>query len=131
MMVEHRFECTHCGFRVHATGEDSETARREARAEGAAHVNDAHADRLERSARWPDELAPDDLLTDETAYGSLTGWLVPADDLLVCADCGYYFGHEADREPVGNAGLVCSTCHARRAEARNDAVAEAIEEFLR
>jgi DNA-directed RNA polymerase subunit RPC12/RpoP len=130
-MVEHRFECVHCGFRVHAAGEDSETARQAAREEGAAHANDAHTDRLEQSARWPDRLAPEDLLTDETAYRALTGWLVPVDDLLVCADCGYYFGHEADRDPVGDAGLVCSTCYDRRTEARDDAVAEAIEEFFR
>lgn len=131
MMVEHRFECVHCGYRVHATGEDSDAARRAAREEGAAHVNDAHWDRLERSADWPDELAPEDLLADEAAYGPLVGWLVPADDLLVCADCGYYFGREDDREPVGDAGLVCSACHARRRDAREDAVAEAIEEFFR
>lgn len=130
-MVQHRFECVHCGHRVYATGEDSDAARQAAREEGAAHVNDAHADHLERSVQWPDELAPEDLLADEAAYGSLAGWLAPVDDLLVCADCGYYFGHEADREPVGDAGLVCSACYDRRAKARDDAVAEAIDDFFR
>jgi DNA-directed RNA polymerase subunit RPC12/RpoP len=133
-MIEHRFECVHCGHRVHATGADSATARQSAREQGADHVNDAHADRLAESVHLPDELAPDDLLSGEAAYGSLRGWLAPADDLLVCADCGYFFGDEdadADRAPVGDAGLVCTTCHERRVEEREVSVAKAIEDFVR
>lgn len=152
MRAQHRFECVHCGHRVHATGPDSEAARQAAREQGAAHVNDAHADRLAESVHWPDELAPDDLLSGEAAYGSLRGWLVPADDLLVCGDCGYYFGREdedenrdgdgdgdedededgdATRRPVGDAGLVCTACYARRVEDHEDSVSEAIDEFVR
>ncbi|WP_115862745.1 hypothetical protein [Halorussus litoreus] len=59
---------------------------------------------------------------------------MPADDLLVCADCGYYFGPEesdSDRAPVGEEGLVCTACHERRVDDRDESVAEAIEEFLR
>ena len=134
MTVQHRFECVYCDHRVHATGEDSEEARRVARERGASHVNEAHADRLVRSNRWPDELVPEDLLTDRTAYRSLRGWLAPADDLLVCADCGYYFGRDdsnPDRAPVGEAGLVCTACYERRVEERDDSVARAIEDFVR
>lgn len=130
-MAEHRFECVHCGHRVHVTGEDSDAARRAAREQGAAHVNDAHADRLEELVHLPDELAPDDLLTGEAAYGSLRGWFAPADDLLVCADCGYFFGEDADREPVGDAGLVCTACYERRVEGDGDPVAKAIDDFVR
>jgi DNA-directed RNA polymerase subunit RPC12/RpoP len=133
-MVQHRFECVHCGHRVHATGSDSEAARQHARKQGAVHVNEAHADRLAESVHWPDELAPDDLLADDAAYGSLRGWLAPADDLLVCGDCGYYFGREdedSDRRPVGDAGLVCTACYARRVETREDSVSDAIEDFVR
>lgn len=131
-MVQHRFECVHCGHRVHATGPDSEAARQAAREQGAAHVNEAHADRLAESVHWPDELAPDDLLSDDAAYGSLRGWLAPADDLLVCGDCGYYFGCEddADRRPVGEAGLVCTACYARRVDSQEDSVGDAIEDFV-
>lgn len=134
MTVEHRFECAHCNHRIHATGDDSEQARSVARERGASHVNEAHTDRLVQSSRWPDELVSADLLTDETAYRSLRGWLTPADDLLVCGDCGYYFGpddSDPDRTPVGEAGLVCATCYERRVEKRNDSIAEAIEDFVR
>lgn len=134
MMVQHRFICAHCDHRIHTTGNDSEQARQVARQRGASHINEAHVDCLVRSDRWPDELAPDDLLTDETAYRSLRGWLAPADDLLVCADCGYYFGRDdsdPDRAPVGEAGLVCTPCYERRVEERDDSVAEAIEDFVR
>lgn len=134
MTVQHRFECVQCGHRIHVTGEDSAAARQTAREEGAAHVNDAHADRLADATRWPDELAPDDLLVDEATFGSLRGWIAPADDLLVCADCGYYFGPEekdAGREPVGEAGLICTACYERRVENRDDSVADAIEDFFR
>ncbi|MFC4449239.1 hypothetical protein [Halorussus aquaticus] len=132
MMVEHRFECVHCDHRVHATGEDSDAARQRARERGADHVNDDHADRLARSVHWPDELPAEELLTGEAAYGSLRGWLVPADDLLVCADCGYYFGRETpERAPVGDAGLVCTVCYQRRVENRQNSVTDAIEDFLR
>lgn len=131
-MVEHRFECVHCDHRVHATGEDSGTARQTARERGVTHLNDAHADRLADAVRWPDELAADHLLSGESAYGSLRGWLVPADDLLVCADCGYYFGSEDDgREPVGDAGLICTACYERRIEDCEDSVKTAIENFMR
>ncbi|MFC7080867.1 hypothetical protein [Halorussus caseinilyticus] len=131
-MAEHRFECVHCDHRVHATGENSAAARRHARERGATHVNENHADRLARSAHWPDELAPDDLLSGEAAYGSLRGWLVPVDELLVCADCGYYFGRDdPERTPVGDSGLVCTTCYERRVENRHDSVADAIADFLR
>ncbi|WP_276300436.1 hypothetical protein [Halorussus lipolyticus] len=134
MTVQHRFECVHCDHRIHATGEDSEQARQVARKRGASHVNEAHADSLVRSDRWPDELTRDDLLTGEAAYRALRGWLAPADDLLVCADCGYYFGRDdanPDRDPVGEAGLVCTVCYERRVEKRDDSVAEAIEDFVR
>jgi hypothetical protein len=134
MTVQHRFECVHCDHRIHATGDDSERARQVAREEGATHVNEEHADVLVRSDRWPDELAPDDLLRGEAAYRALRGWLAPADDLLVCADCGYYFGRDdanPDRDPVGEAGLVCTVCYERRVEERDDSVAEAIEDFVR
>jgi hypothetical protein len=132
--VRYRFECVYWDHRVHATSDDSEQARRVARERGAAHVNETHLDRLVRSDRWPDELAPDDVLTGQTEYRSLRGWLAPADELLVCADCGYYFGREEsdpDRAPVGEAGLVCTTCYERRVEERDDSVAEAIEDFVR
>lgn len=134
MPVQHRFECVACGHRIRATGEDSETARQRARERGATHVNDAHADRLANSTRWPDRLAPGDLLSGDATYGALHGWLAPADDLLVCADCGYYFGRAEsadDRTPVGEAGLVCSTCYERRVDDRVDSVARAIDSFLR
>lgn len=134
MTVQHRFECVHCGHRIHATGSDSEAARQHAREQGADHVNEAHADRLRESVHWPDELALDDLLTGEAAYGPLRGWLAPADDLLVCRDCGYYFGNEdddTDRKPVGEAGLLCTTCYARRVETDGDPVGDAIEDFVR
>jgi DNA-directed RNA polymerase subunit RPC12/RpoP len=134
MTVQHRFECVHCGHPIRATGPDSEAARQAAREQGAAHVNDAHVDRLAESVHWPDELAPDDLLSDDAAYGALRGWLAPADELLICGDCGYYFGREdeqADRQPVGDAGLVCTACYARRVERHRDSVSGAIEEFVR
>lgn len=133
MAVEHRFECTRCGHRIRGTGPDSDAARRRARERGAAHANEAHADRLAASQRWPDELAPGDLLAGEAAYGGLRGWLAPADDLLVCADCGYHFGRAGapdDRAPVGEAGLVCSACYERRT-GDPEAVADAIEAFVR
>lgn len=134
MTVQHRFECVHCGHRIHATGPDSDAARRAAREQGAAHVNDAHADLLADATEWPDELAPEDLLAGEAAYGALKGWLAPVDDLLVCADCGYYFDEtdsEPGREPLGDDGLVCTECYDRRIESRDDSVAEAIERFMR
>lgn len=134
MTVEHRFECALCDHRVHATGADSATARQAAREQGADHLADAHADRLSATPRWPDDPAPEDLLSGESAYGSLRGLLVPADDLLVCADCGYRFAPEegnAEREPVGERGLVCRRCYDRRVGERDDAVAEAIAEFVR
>ncbi|UPV73289.1 hypothetical protein M0R89_12115 [Halorussus limi] len=132
-MVQHRFECVHCGYRIRVTGEDCEAARQDARERGAAHVNEMHEDRLARDPDWPDELAPDDLLADDAAFGSLRGWLGPADDLLVCADCGYYFGHEGDddRAPVGEQGLVCEACYARRVRDRDDSMADAIDDFFR
>jgi hypothetical protein len=132
-MVQHRFECVHCGHRIHATDSDSEAARQSAREQGAAHVNEAHADRLAESVHWPDGLAPEDLLSDAAAYGSLRGWLAPTDDLLVCRDCAYYFGRddETDRQPVGDAGLVCSACYARRVEDHENSVSDAIEDFVR
>ena len=34
-MVQHRFECVHCGYRIRGTGEDCETARQAARLEDA------------------------------------------------------------------------------------------------
>ncbi|USZ69057.1 hypothetical protein NGM10_04800 [Halorussus salilacus] len=134
MPVQHRFECVTCGHRIRTTGEDSETARQHARERGAAHVNDAHADRLADSTRWPDELASDDLLVGEAAYGGLHGWLAPVDDLLVCADCGYYFGRPEspdDRRPVGEAGLVCLACHDRRVDDRSDSIERATDAFFR
>lgn len=134
MSVQHRFECVTCGHRIHATGPDGDAARETARERGAAHVNDAHVDRLVDSTRWPDELAPGDLLSGEAAYGSLHGWLVPADDLLVCADCGYYFGSaEApdERTPVGEAGLVCAACYERRVDDHADSLERAIDAFFR
>jgi len=134
MTVEHRFECVLCEHRVRGTGEDSESAREDAREAGAAHLGDAHGDRLAATPQWPDDPAPEDLLSGDTAYRSVQGLLVPADELLVCADCGYYFGPEegeADRAPVGEAGLVCTACHERRVDDRDESVAEAIEEFVR
>ncbi|WP_435179716.1 hypothetical protein [Halorussus sp. AFM4] len=132
MTVEHRFECRHCDRRIRATGPDSAAARRRARERGADHVNEAHADRLARSRRWPDALAPGDLLEGRAAYGGLRGWLAPADDLLVCADCGYYFGRDdPGRRPVGDAALVCGVCRERRIAERDEAVARAIADFLR
>ncbi|WP_137283433.1 hypothetical protein [Halorussus salinisoli] len=131
-MVEHRFECVHCDYRVHATGEDSAAARQSAREQAVDHVNAVHADRLVRSTHWPDELTPAELLAGEAAYGSLRGWLVPADELLVCADCGYYFGRDdSERAPVGDAGLVCTACYERRVEKRDDSMADVIEDFVR
>ena len=133
-MVQHRFECVHCGYRIRGTGEDCETARQAARQKGVSHINEAHKDRLVRNSDCPDELAPDDLLSDEAAYGSLRGWLGPADELLVCDDCGYYFGHErddGDRAPVGEHGLVCETCYDRRVRNHDDLVTDAIDDFLR
>ena len=134
MTVEHRFECVHCGHRIRATGEDCEAARQDARERGAVHVTEAHADRLARDPDWPDDLSPDDLLTGDAAYGSLRGFLGPADDLLVCDDCGYYFGHESadeDRSPVGQEGLVCETCYERRVRDHDDSVSDAIDDFFR
>lgn len=134
MTVEHRFACVECGERVRGTGADSAVARQRARERGASHINEVHSGALADSTEWPDELAPDDLLTGAAAYGSLHGWLVPEDHLLVCADCGYHFGNSEDdagRSPVGDAGLVCERCHERCATDREDRLAEAIEEFLR
>jgi len=134
MTVEHRFECGLCGHRVRGTGPDSEAARQRARETGADHLADAHSDRLTGAPEWPDDPEPDDLLVGEAAYGSLRGLLAPADDLLVCADCGYYFGPEEgdpDREPVGDAGLVCTACYERRVDDRAQSVVEAIEAFVR
>lgn len=133
MTVEHRFECVLCGHRVHATGEDSATARQNACKEASDHLVDAHADRLAAMPQWPDAPSPEDLLSGEAAYGPLRGLLVPADDLLVCGDCGYYFGpsEDPDRTPVGEQGLVCRTCYDRRVGERDDSVADAIEEFVR
>lgn len=133
-MVQHRFECIHCGHRIHATGEDSEAARQAAREEGAAHINEAHAQYLAESAHLPDELTPDQFLSEESAYGALRGWLAPADHLLVCADCGYFFGREdakTEREPVGESGLVCTACYERRVENHEQSVSDAIEDFVR
>lgn len=133
MTVRHRFECVHCGHRIHVSGADSEAARQAARERGAEHVNEAHQQLLVRSPGWPDELAPGDVLTGDAAYGSLRGWLGPADDLLVCADCGYRFdgeGGDADRAPVGERGLVCERCHDRRLR-DDDPVGDAIDDFLR
>lgn len=132
MTVEHRFACELCGHRLGGTGEDSEQARQRAREAGAAHLADAHADRLAASPEWPDDPNPDDLLVGEAAYGSVRGLLAPVDDLLVCADCGYYFGPEEadpDREPVGESGLVCSACYERRVDGELS-VGDAIDEFL-
>lgn len=132
--VEHRFECVLCECRIHGTGEDNEAARQAACEDGADHLTNAHADRLAATSRWPDDLGPSDLLSGEAEYGSLRGLLVPADDLLVCADCGYYFGPEEsdpDRAPVGEGGLVCTTCYERRVEERDQLVADAIEDFVR
>lgn len=134
MTVEHRFECVRCGEHVRGKGPDSDVARQRARERGAAHVNEAHEERLAKSTNWPDELASDDLLTGEAAYGSLHGCLVPEDHLLVCADCGYYFGAPEDdpeRPPVGEAGLVCEPCHERRVDEREGRIADAIEKFTR
>lgn len=134
MTVEHRFECSICGHRIHGTGADSDFARQEVCEDGADHFEDAHADRLATTPRWPDNPGPDDLLSDEAEYGSLRGLLVPADELLVCADCGYYFGPEEsdpERTPVGEGGLVCTTCYERRIEERDQSVADAIEDFVR
>ncbi|WP_135828748.1 hypothetical protein [Halorussus halobius] len=134
MTVEHRFECALCGHRIHGRGEDSEAARQRVREAGGTHLANAHADRLASTPRWPDDPAPDDLLSGETAYGSLRGLLVPADDLLVCADCGYSFAPERsdpDRTPVGEPGLVCSECYERRVDRREESVADAIEAFVR
>lgn len=133
MTVEHRFQCVLCDHRVHATGRDSALARQDAREEAADHLADAHADRLTAMPQWSDEPNPEDLLSGEAAYGSLRGLLVPADDLLVCGDCGYYFGpdEDPDRTPVGEQGLVCRTCYDRRVGERDDSVADAIEEFVR
>ncbi|MFC4549941.1 MULTISPECIES: hypothetical protein [Halorussus] len=134
MTDEYRFECVECGAVIRAAGADPETARRRARERGADHVNDAHADRLAEAADRPDELAPDDLLTGAAAYGSMHGWLAPEDHLLVCADCGYYFGDpEIDerREPVGDGGLICAACYDRRVHDRVEAVTRAVDDFLR
>lgn len=134
MTVEHRFECVLCGHRVHGTGEESETARQHVREAGSTHLTEAHADRLASTPQWPDDPEPSDLLSGETAYGSLRGLLVPADDLLVCGDCGYYFGPadaDPDRTPVGDAGLVCSVCYDRRVDDREEQLTEAITEFVK
>jgi transcription elongation factor Elf1 len=133
MTVRHRFECVHCGHRIRATGENSAAARQNARERGATHINESHAERLVLDPSWSDRLAPDDLLTGDAAFGSLRGWLGPADDLLVCDDCGYYFGHECDdgRAPVGEQGLVCENCYDRRVRDHDDSVVEAIDDFFR